>query len=93
MDSLRAYQVYIDGQRYGEIENGKFFKCRLRPGQHFIHLKCDYKKTKQIEFNLAQGFTATFECGIAVGVVGKLLLTFNFFSEAAWFDIQEVHSE
>lgn len=84
-DSLRAYRVFIDGIERGLIENGHVFRINVESGMHLIHLKCDWKKTPQIEFTIHGGETVEFECGVNVGILKKILIVFDFFNGSTWF--------
>jgi len=62
-DSLRAYQVYIDGEKKGEIRADSTKDFFLPEGKHSIYLKIDWCGSRELEFNLQIEDTIEFDCG------------------------------
>lgn len=60
--SLRSYDVILDGQKIGTIDNGQTWKLECSPGPHTLALKVDWSKTPEIRILLPAGRDVVFEC-------------------------------
>lgn len=62
-DAVRAYQIYVDDERKGEIRRGAAEDIFVPEGPHRLRLKIDWCGSNEIEFNLQTEETIEFECG------------------------------
>lgn len=62
-DRLRAYQVYIDGQKIGQIKPGETEAFEVPPGQHALRLKIDWSASETLQVELGENDEARFVCG------------------------------
>lgn len=61
-DRLRAYQIYIDGQKIGKIKPGETEVFTLSPGQHELQLKQDWAASEKLKVDLDDSDRAQFVC-------------------------------
>lgn len=61
-DRLRAYQVYIDGQKVGQIKAGATEVFKVPPGQHELRLKIDWGASEKLQVELGDSDRAQFIC-------------------------------
>lgn len=59
-DSIRAYDVVIDGQKAGELRDGEIKEFPISCGQHRVSLKIDWCGSKTIQFTAADENELTF---------------------------------
>jgi len=62
-DAVRAYQIFVDGEKKGEIRRGESQDFFVPEGTHRIQLKIDWCGSPEIEFNVGTEETAEFDCG------------------------------
>jgi hypothetical protein len=55
INSLRAYEIFVDGSKAGEIKNGAVTDLQVPPGKHSVSLKIDWAKSKQLEMQIQEG--------------------------------------
>lgn len=63
MNKMRSYDIYVDGEKIGEIKNGGTEELPVPPGEHVIQLQIDWCKSKEIPFRLSEGEKQSFQCG------------------------------
>ncbi len=63
MNKMRSYDIYVDGEKTGEIKNGETEEISVTPGEHVIQLQIDWCKSKKIPFRLSEGESHSFQCG------------------------------
>ena len=61
-DRLRAYQVYVDGNRVGRIRAGETERFGLSPGLHKLQLKEDWASSEKLQVDLGADDRAEFIC-------------------------------
>jgi hypothetical protein len=61
-DSLRYYEVELDGIIIGKIADGETREFNLDPGEHKLRLRIDFARSRQIVFETAKGEMAHFTC-------------------------------
>lgn len=69
--------VFCDGIELARMDNGRFFKLKLPPGKHIVHLTSE---KKGYEINMGGGETYYFRIGIEMGIwkgKGKIVLESN----------------
>lgn len=62
-DRLRAYQVYIDGQKMGQIKPDETEIFDVPPGRHELRLKIDWGSSETLQVDLGEHDVAKFVCG------------------------------
>lgn len=62
-DRIRAYLVMLDGKELGRLKNGVTKTFPLEPGTHKLVMKIDWCGSNTISFSLADGESASFNCG------------------------------
>jgi hypothetical protein len=62
-DRLRAYQVYVDGQKIGQIKPGETEAFEVPPGRHELRLKIDWGTSETLQVDLGENDEAKFVCG------------------------------
>lgn len=63
MNKMRSYDIYVDGEKTGEIKNGGKEEISVTPGEHVIQLQIDWCKSKKIPFRVSEGESLSFQCG------------------------------
>lgn len=61
-DRLRAYQVYVDGNKVGRIKAGQSERFGLPPGRHRLQLKQDWASSEKLLVDLGADDRAQFVC-------------------------------
>ena len=61
-DKLRAYQVVVDGNSIGEINDGDTKSFDVKPGVHTLRMKIDWGGSNEVEFKLSRNETINFRC-------------------------------
>jgi hypothetical protein len=61
-DRLRGYELFIDGQRAGELLPGRSVTVPCMPGTHTIKLRLDWSGSGEVTCTAAEGQTAEFTC-------------------------------
>lgn len=62
-DRLRPYQVFIDGQKVGQIKSGQSATFEVQPGEHELRLKVDWGASEALTVDLGESDEAAFVCG------------------------------
>ncbi|SRR5215204_4960939 len=62
-DAARAYHIYVDGEKKGEIRRGASVDFFVTEGAHRIRLKIDWCGSREIEFSAGAEETVEFDCG------------------------------
>lgn len=62
-DAARAYLIYVDGEKKGEIRRGATEDFFVAEGAHRIRLKIDWCGSPEIEFNARAEEIIEFDCG------------------------------
>jgi hypothetical protein len=73
-DRLRAYQVYIDGQKMGQIKPDETQAFDVPPGHHELRLKIDWGASETLPVRLGEDDVAKFVCGPRVKETDDTLL-------------------
>lgn len=68
-DNLRAYEIFVNGAKAGEIRAGSSVSLPLENGASRIFLKIDWCRSNEIELNLRDAETADLYCGNKAGVI------------------------
>jgi len=63
LNTLRAYNVVIDGRKVDKLDPGATKRFGLPPGEHEISVSMDFYKSPPLVLNLSGGETVTLECG------------------------------
>ena len=61
-DMIRAYKVFFDGTKIGEIRQGESKQFPVQEGKHTLQLKIDWCTSEPVSFDLADK-PITFKCG------------------------------
>jgi hypothetical protein len=61
-DRLRAYQIYIDGQRVEKVKPGETKIFTVPPGRHELRLKQDWAASEKQQVDLGNDDRAEFVC-------------------------------
>lgn len=64
-DAARAYKVYIDGFKVGQIRKGETLRLDPGIGMHKLKLKIDWCSSKELSFMIEPGKTVYAECAPA----------------------------
>ena len=62
-DAVRAYQIYVDGEKKSEIRCGETQEFFVPPGNYRISLKIDWCGSPEIEFSVGAEENVEFDCG------------------------------
>jgi len=62
VDSLREYEIFVDGDKIGEIQDGGVFEFDISQGEHEIYLKIDWGRSNVVRFS-HEGEFIEFGCG------------------------------
>jgi len=62
-DHYRAYRVFIDNQRVGQIRVGQEKSFEVPPGEHELQLRIDWTTSEKLGMDLSDGERADFVCG------------------------------
>ena len=62
-DSLRAYQIELDGKVVEKINSGEIIGLDVQPGQHRLRLKIDWCSSPYVDYEIQLGQTIKFQCG------------------------------
>jgi hypothetical protein len=62
IDRRRAYRVFIDGQRVGDIKSGQTEVFEVSPGQHELQLKVDWTSSEKLQIEVGDGGQAELVC-------------------------------
>ncbi len=54
MNRARAYKIYIDGNKIGEIANGQTNTTEIKAGQYSIVAKIDWCSSQELIINIAE---------------------------------------
>jgi hypothetical protein len=61
-DSIRNYEVILDGKLIGKIADGKSESFKASAGTHTLQLSIDYIKSNKLSFECSDKETVSFEC-------------------------------
>ncbi len=78
VDSLREYEIFVDGDKIGEIHDGGVFESDISPGEHEIYLKIDLGRSNVVRFS-HEGDVIEFVCGNPLKGWRVLLWPFHLF--------------
>jgi hypothetical protein len=67
---LRSVIIYIDGKKAGKVGNGQSALFDVAAGNHAVHIRVDWMKTKPLVVNAWPGETVTLECRTDVRLAG-----------------------
>jgi hypothetical protein len=62
-DAVRAYQIELDGEVIGKINNGESIGFDIQPGRHQLRMKIDWCSSPAVDFEIQIGQVLKFECG------------------------------
>ena len=57
---FRSYKIFIDGKEIGSVSNSSSVELELESGKHIIQLKIDWCTSNQIEFEIEENETKSF---------------------------------
>lgn len=75
---IRSYQIYLDNQKIGEINDGDAMEFEIAPGKHQLKAKIDWCSSKTIEFAAAEGQTLRFRISGTNPILGLYYITIGF---------------
>lgn len=84
VNSMREYDIYLDGQKINAISNGETKTIEVSNGNHEIYLKVDWCKSKKLNINLAEGQELKLKCGSKITGVKQIFSLFYIFSPGSW---------
>jgi hypothetical protein len=61
-DSLRRYGVVLDGNKVASVAKGESVTIETEPGDHEVHLKMDWARSRSVRISLADAQQVTVEC-------------------------------
>lgn len=76
-DSLRAYEVVIDGCVAGRIRQGESHDFEVAAGSHEIFLKISWCRSEKLVLDLAAGQEAVVDCSARRLITGFYAITFG----------------
>ncbi|SEW39560.1 hypothetical protein [[Clostridium] fimetarium] len=80
VDSIRKYNVIVDGKNIGKIKDGMTEEFEIPTGEHTIYLKIDWCRSNKIFFDAVDNETLEFNCGNSIDksklLKGFLYITF-----------------
>jgi hypothetical protein len=53
INNLVPYTVFLDGKKIGYIENGKTKSFEVSPGDHILHCRIDWARSKKVKFTIS----------------------------------------
>jgi hypothetical protein len=62
VDSLRAYEIILDGENVGIIFSTQTISVPVEPGHHSLKMNIDWGGSEEINFSIGSGEEITFEC-------------------------------
>jgi len=84
-DSLRNYQVELDGKLIGKIANGETRSFNISPGEHVLCMRISWCRSPRINFVVEDDDAISFKCRSALrgakmflGMVYILLLPHRY---------------
>lgn len=84
VNSMREYDIYLDGQKINAISNGETKTIEVSNGNHEIYLKVDWCKSKKLNINLAEGQELKLKCGSKITGIKQIFSLFYIFSPGSW---------
>lgn|GEM_PF-795225 len=84
VNSMREYDIYLDGQKINAISNGETKTIEVSDGNHEIYLKVDWCKSKKLNINLAEGQELKLKCGSKITGMKQIFSLFYIFSPGSW---------
>ncbi len=81
VSSGRAYEIYIDHELWGEIEDGETKSIELPPGKYDFCVKIDWLKSKTMTLDLEPGTEEALICGSRLVGMKQWLSIFYLFSK------------
>jgi len=63
LNRLRAYRIYLNGIKLGNVGNGETKEFTVRPGKHQVCAKIDWCGSRTLSFEVAENETKTYEVG------------------------------
>jgi hypothetical protein len=89
-DRARAYSVWVDGGKIGEIRAGETRSFSVRPGPHTVRLRIDWCGSRTLEI-LAGDEPVVLRC--KHGVFPGLQILALIFTPSRWIDLRVVDAE
>lgn len=80
VDRFRSYQVILDDEVIGEINNGEEKSFDLPKGNHKLKLVIDWCNSNSLTVNNENGNAMSFECGSSLRGFKAFLVLFYVFS-------------
>lgn len=56
------FEVLVDGERFGSLDNHETFETQLAPGRHSLQLRRGRYKSQTVTFAVPEGETVDFRC-------------------------------
>lgn len=56
------FDVFVDGERVGSIENHENFEVQVEPGRHTLGLRKGRYSSQEVSFDVGDGHTVSFRC-------------------------------
>jgi hypothetical protein len=84
VDSLREYEIYVDGQKINTIGPGEKKTLEVSQSNHEIYIKIDWCKSKKLNINLTERQELKLKCGSKITGIKYALNLFYIFSHDNW---------
>jgi hypothetical protein len=62
VDSLRAYEVMVNGHKSAEIRRGDRIELEVEAGRVEVHLELDWCRSRSLIFDVAEGSVVSIQC-------------------------------
>jgi hypothetical protein len=78
-DSMRAYRIYIDGQKVGRVRNDATSEFEVAPGEHQVQLRIDLCRSTTVTVQVPQDGSSVVSAGpgspvaMILGMAGGLI--------------------
>lgn len=83
VNRLRAYRIYLDGVKLGNVANGDSKEFEVSAGQHQVWATIDWRSSRKISFEVKEQQAKTYQIGLFPGAnwlvwvsIGILILHF-----------------
>ncbi len=83
-DTLRFYEIILDGKNVGIIFATQTISVPVEPGHHSLKMKIDWGGSEEINFSIGSGEEITFECESTFRIWQLLLFPYYFFRSNDW---------
>jgi hypothetical protein len=90
-DSLRSYQIVLDGEHAGIIFENQSISIAIEPGHHSLRMKLDSSGSEEINFDINRGEGIRFECknNCSSPIQLLLILYYAYFKTDRWILLKQ----